>query len=66
MNCPNCATPVLQERWDAGYRYCKSSRCFEALGRRRHVPLFEKLPNPEDVDLSPFELDDIQSQYDSD
>ena len=63
FSCPNCGAPVLKVRWDAGYHYCKSARCFEALGRRDHIPLHETPPNPDEIDLDPYELDEIASQY---
>lgn len=61
--CPNCGDDVLAVRWNAGYRYCKKSECFAALGRKPGVPLHETPPDPETVDLDPYDLDDVASLY---
>lgn len=65
-SCPNCGADVLSVRWNAGYQYCKSRECFESLGRKKHVTMFEKVPDPEEVDIDPQELDDVAGQYQQD
>lgn len=64
--CPNCGDDVPSVRWRAGYEYCKSKECFESLGRKKHVTMFEKVPNPEEVDIDPQELDDVVEHYQAD
>ena len=61
--CPNCENNVPKIRWDAGYRYCKSSACFELLGRKKGVTMFETIPKPGEIDIDPLELDDVDRQY---
>ena len=62
-HCPNCGSPVLAERWRLGYEYCMDQRCFRALGKK--VPIHEKLPSPDEVDIKPYELDDIAQAWDN-
>jgi len=54
----------LAARWDAGYHYCRSRECFEALGKK--VPLYEKPPQPGESDIDPFELDDVAQIWNND
>lgn len=64
-SCPNCGADVLKVRWDAGYRYCKARECFEALGRRDHVPTHEPPPDPDSVDVTLYDFDDVADLYGS-
>lgn len=59
--CPNCGDDVPVARWNAGYKYCKSKTCFEALGRRTAV--FEAPPDPDTVDINPYDLEDVAAMY---
>ena len=61
--CPNCGGPVKGERWEASYQYCKKAECFSALGRKAGVPLHETPPDPETVDITPYDVDDVASLY---
>lgn len=61
--CPNCGDPVLAVRWNAGYEYCKAKACFEALGRKKGVTMFDKPPDPETVDIDPYDLEDVAALY---
>lgn len=54
---------MLAERWRLGYEYCKDPKCFRALGKK--VPIHEKLPSPDEVDIKPYELDDIAQAWDN-
>lgn len=62
-SCPNCGEPVLAARWDAGYEYCKEKACFEQLGRRSGVSMFDHPPKPGEVDLDPMELEEVADLY---
>ena len=62
-SCPNCGASVLKVRWDAGYKYCKAPACFELLGRKAGVTMFDRPPQPGEIDLKPLELDDVDRQY---
>lgn len=65
-SCPNCGADVVAARWNAGYEYCKASQCFEALGRRKDVPLYDKPPAPGEIDLDPSELDEVAGLTEAD
>ena len=62
-HCPNCGDGVDSERWNAGYEYCKKKECFDMLGRKKGVTMFDHPPKPGEVDLHPLELDEIEGQY---
>lgn len=59
--CPNCGDPVIAARWEAGYEYCKAPTCFAALGKR--IKTYEEPPDPETVDVSPYDLDEVATMY---
>jgi hypothetical protein len=61
--CPNCNDPVLAARWNAGYQYCMKKECFAALGRKSGVPLHETPPDPENIDITPYDLDEVAALY---
>lgn len=65
-SCPNCGDSVLKARWDAGYKYCKKQECFERLGRKKGITMFDRPPDHDDVDVSTYDLDDIDAYSDDD
>lgn len=62
-SCPSCGDPILAVRWSAGYHYCKSKACFEKLGRKAGVTMFDHPPKPGEIDLDPMELSEIDESY---
>lgn len=60
--CPNCGADVLKVRWDAGYQYCRKKECFDRLGRKAGVTMFETVPSPGEIDINPRELDEVDGQ----
>jgi hypothetical protein len=62
-HCPNCGDGVPAERWNLGYKYCKKDECFEQLGRKKGVTMFDRPPDPDTVDISPYDLDDVADLY---
>lgn len=57
--CPNCGSPVLKARWQAGYEYCKDRRCFEALGRR---VLTYEVPKADD-EHTVYDIDEVAEMF---
>lgn len=55
--CPQCKSEVLAERWEAGYQYCKAKRCFEVLGRKAHVKVYQTAP--EELDITVYDIDGL-------
>lgn len=62
-HCPNCGDGVVAERWKLGYQYCKRQECFEMLGRKAGVTMFDKPPRPGEIDLDPMELEGVDEFY---
>ena len=62
-SCPNCGSPVWKVRWDSGYKYCKSKECFEQLGRKKGITMFDRPPAPGEIDLDPLELEGVDDFY---
>jgi len=63
-SCPGCGAPVLKDRWDAGYQYCKDQKCFDVYGKKK-VHIYDKPPTIDEVDISTYDIFDDDEYFDA-